>query len=331
MTLSELLHKVTFEELIPFMFLFEDYDWNLASYKMHYDYLCHLSEIKTEPKNKSINTPLSRKEKLKRPFEPCSFDVNGWRIALAKELATEVTVNNSLAETAAGCLWNTLHHYGFSEYQNTELEQLFNRNLERNACRYRKMYQKYIPSKKVILSVKSFHQTIRRVMKEYRKFIPLKEEDRVYSSHNKSRDWRYWKRWEIKREYNKRICEAGAFIEDLQNRGQNIVVPPDLDYLSVLFKANHCLIKRWRSYAYDTTNRYGYFRDLIENYNLLFWIRHPNSILCVSSSMDYPLTVEEMDLVRLIVGNRNGENVFCVKTDNSLGEEFRIDAAFYTV
>ena len=47
--------------------------------------------------------------------------------------------------------------------------------------------------------------------------------------------------------------------------------------------------------------------------------------------MDYPLTVEEMDLVRLIVGNRNGENVFCVKTDNSLGEEFRIDAAFYTV
>ena len=37
MTLSELLHKVTFEELIPFMFLFEDYDWNLASYKMHYD------------------------------------------------------------------------------------------------------------------------------------------------------------------------------------------------------------------------------------------------------------------------------------------------------
>ena len=91
------------------------------------------------------------------------------------------------------------------------------------------------------------------------------------------------------------------------------------------------MIKRWWLYVYDTTNRYGYFRDLIENYNLLFWIRHSTSILCVSSSMDYPLTVEEMDLVRLIVGNRNGENVFCVKTDNSLGEEFRIDAAFYTV
>lgn len=99
-------------------------------------------------------------------------------------------------------------HYGFSEYQNTELEQLFNRTLERNACRYRKMYQKYIPSKKAILSVKSFHRTIRRVMKEYRNLIPWKEEERVYSSHNKSRDWRYLKRWEIKREYNKRICEA---------------------------------------------------------------------------------------------------------------------------
>ena len=168
-------------------------------------------------------------------------------------------------------------------------------------------------------------------MKEYRKFGPWKEEDRVYPSHNKSRDWRYWKRWEIKREYSKRICEAGAFIEDLQNRGQNIAVPPNLDYLSVLFKANYCLIKRWRSYAYAAAKRYGYFHDLIENYNLFFWIRHPNSILCVSSSTDYLLTVEKMDLLRLIVGNRNGENVFCVKTDNSLGEEFRIDAAFYTV
>ena len=195
MTLSELLHKVTFEELIPFMSLFEDYNWNLASYKMHYDYLCHLSEIKTESKRKPVNTLLSREVKFKGLYEPCSFDVNGWRISLAKELATEVTVNNSLSETAASWLWNTLHHYGFSEYQNTELEQLFNHNLERNACRYRKMYQKYIPSKKDILSVKSFHQTIRRVMKEYRKLIPWKEEGWVYSSHNKSRDWRYFKPW----------------------------------------------------------------------------------------------------------------------------------------
>jgi hypothetical protein len=34
MTLSELLHKVTFEELIPFMFLFEDYDWHLIKCTM---------------------------------------------------------------------------------------------------------------------------------------------------------------------------------------------------------------------------------------------------------------------------------------------------------
>lgn len=331
MTLSELLHKVTFEEFVPFMSLFEDYDWNLASYKMHYDYLCHLSEVKAEPTYKHTTTLLSRKEKYKRLFEPHSFDVNGWRISLAKELAAEVTVNGTLAETAAGCLWNTLYQYGFSEYQNTELECLFRHDLERNAHSYRKMYQQHIPSKKEMLTVKSFHQTIRRVMKEYRKFRPWKEEDRVYPSHNKSRDWRYWKRLEIKRKYDNRISEVGTFIEDLQNRGQNIVVPPDLDYLSVLFKANHCLIKRWRSYAYDATKRYGYFRDLIEKYNLLFWIMHPNSILCVSSSTDYPLTVEEMNLLCLIAGNRNGENVFCVKTDDSLGEELRIDAAFYTV
>ena len=41
MTLHELLHQVSFDEIVPFI---EQYHgWNaLALYKIHYDYLCHL-------------------------------------------------------------------------------------------------------------------------------------------------------------------------------------------------------------------------------------------------------------------------------------------------
>lgn len=300
MTFGELLHKVTFKELVPFLSFFEDYNWNLASYKMHYDYLCHLSEINKEPDNTSKDTLHSNDKKY---------------ISLASELLTEVTVNGSLAKTAADRLWNTMHFYGIGEYQNTELMQLSNRDLEKSAYRYRKSFQK----------------TTRHAMKRYNKSYTLKRKTNVYLSSYKNRDWRYWKLCEMKSEYNKRICEIGAFIEDLHNRGLNIIAPPDFDYLSVLFKANHCLIKTWRSYVYDSTKRYNYFQNLIEKYNLLFWIRDSNCILCISSSPDYPLTVEEMNLLYLITGNRKGENVFCIKTDSSLGKDLRIDAAFYTV
>lgn len=84
MTFGELLHKVTFKELVPFLSFFEDYNWNLASYKMHYDYLCHLSEINKEPDNTSKDTLHSNDKKY---------------ISLASELLTEVTVNGSLAKT----------------------------------------------------------------------------------------------------------------------------------------------------------------------------------------------------------------------------------------
>lgn len=328
MTLSELLHKVTFEELVPFMSLFEDHDWNLASYKMHYDYLWYLSE---ESNNRRTTSLISRKEKHHSLLESHSIKINKWRMSLVEKLNTEAIVNGTLAETAANYLWNILFQYGFSEYQNAELEHLFRCTLVQNTCYYRNMYPQYIPSKKEMLAIKSFRQTIRQVMKEHRLFRTWKEEDEIYPSHNKKHGWRYWKRREINQEYNKRINTVGTFIEDLQNRGQNIIVPPELDYLSILFKANHCLIKRWQSYAYDATKRYDYFRELIEKYNLLFWIRDSNCILCISASTDYPLTVEEMNLLCLIAGNRNGEKSFCVKTDDSLGKEIRIDAAFYTI
>ena len=41
MTYKELLHQVSFDEIVPFIKRY--HSWNaLALYKIHYDYLCHL-------------------------------------------------------------------------------------------------------------------------------------------------------------------------------------------------------------------------------------------------------------------------------------------------
>ena len=47
MTLHELLHQVSFDEIIPFVKWY--HGWNaLALYKIHYDYLCHLKPVPGE-------------------------------------------------------------------------------------------------------------------------------------------------------------------------------------------------------------------------------------------------------------------------------------------
>ena len=42
MTLYELLHKVSFDEIAPFLSKSYAVGRSLAWFKMHYDYLCHL-------------------------------------------------------------------------------------------------------------------------------------------------------------------------------------------------------------------------------------------------------------------------------------------------
>ena len=42
MTLYELLHKVSFDEIAPFLLKSYAEGRSLAWFKMHYDYLCHL-------------------------------------------------------------------------------------------------------------------------------------------------------------------------------------------------------------------------------------------------------------------------------------------------
>lgn len=114
MTFHELLHQVSFDEIVPFI---ERYCGRneLALYKVHYDYMRHLT-----PKQGEEVTAIVRNGKLDEwessHLYASSLEDNNLENAVAKELIVEPDVKASLAEIAMCCLWET-SFYGFIEEQ----------------------------------------------------------------------------------------------------------------------------------------------------------------------------------------------------------------------
>ena len=121
MTYGELLHKVAFEEILPYVERYNDYC--PAQYKCHYDMLCH-----EEPYNDSSNEPIiisnSAEEDMVLHFghylQSAIDNGYGWNYALGQEIIIEPDVNASLAEIAACCLANTLLAV---DYDNMKIEK----------------------------------------------------------------------------------------------------------------------------------------------------------------------------------------------------------------
>lgn len=325
MTLSELLHKVSFEEICPFL----DYQGNadcMALYKMHYDILCHLI-----PHNKGrgngIVTVSRYEPEEDEPDSPrfyaSSLEGDYWEVCLAKELVIEQDVDASLAEIAACCLWHT-SFYGFTESQVCDTYKSWHDNTD-EMRKVRQQYASFLPTKKEMLAIRSFHNTIRSEMKMHRRFRPLREFDMFV----RKRKWRHWKRYEINTLYRKRITLVASFIEDLFCRGNNVVFPPSVQEMSIMFRANHVRIDSYQTYAYDASKRKEYFQELMEKYHAFEPYKFGSYIICISSSSSYPLIMDEMELVSMITQHCKGDGAYCVKTDDSLGEELRIDVAFY--
>ncbi|WP_455626305.1 hypothetical protein [Parabacteroides sp.] len=332
MTYREVLHNVSFDEIVPLISRFDNGKENLASYKMLYDYLCHLHPEEQADKDKATTIHMLPSNE-KRP-EILLFDeypnMTVWQDSLTRDLLLEPDIKGTLAEIAAHCLW-AASFYGFTEYQVEAGYHKSTGHYSQELYRFLKIYNHHIPTIKEMLTIRAFHDKIKREIKDHRSFHPRKMDKGWEPSYLRKRNWRYWKRKEIKKEYTSNIYLKGSFIENLLVHGQNLIEPPTMKELSVLFKSSHCQIERWQTYTYNAAKRYGYFRDLIEKYNLLPTISLPNSFICISTSEKFPLVIEELELVTLIVGKRTGSNLFCIKTDNTLGEELRIDAAFYTV
>ena len=122
MTYSELLNKVAFEEILPYVERYNAYC--PAQYKCHYDMLCH-----EDPYNDSSNEPIiisnSAEEDMVLQYGHylhSTIDNGcGWNYALGQEIIVEPEVNASLAEIAACCMADTILAV---DYDNMKIEEL---------------------------------------------------------------------------------------------------------------------------------------------------------------------------------------------------------------
>ena len=138
---------------------------------------------------------------------------------------------------------------------------------------------------------------------------------------NRKRLWRSWKRDLINHEYDRRIKYCSPFIEYISKERN------DAYRYGMLYRANHINILRLESYAFDASKRFDYIKELVEKYGAMNDItRYANCIICVSFSSAHPLH-EMLEIQHYFVDLL--PKMFCPRVDNSLGEEIRIDVAYY--
>ena len=121
MTYSELLHKVAFEEILPYVERYNAYC--PAQYKCHYGMLCH-----EDPYNDSSNEPIIISNSTEKDmvlqyghYLHSTIDNGcGWNYALGQEIIIMPDVNASLAEIAACCMAETILAI---DYYNMEIEK----------------------------------------------------------------------------------------------------------------------------------------------------------------------------------------------------------------
>ena len=173
MTLYELLHQVSFDEIVPFIKRY--HGWNaLALYKIHYNYLRHLT-----PKLGERTTAVVSNGELDESWPEPHLDAHPlegdyWEHSLAKELIIEPDVKASLAEIAMCCLWHA-SFWGFTEEQRDErFENLDYYAEDITRLRAMKVIRAIessggkVPSIKEYLKVRAFYNRIRSKCKEFK-------------------------------------------------------------------------------------------------------------------------------------------------------------------
>lgn len=327
MTYSELLNKVTFSELVPYLRDFEYDAATLAYMKMHYDRLRLLKPDATETSVAFI-TPFDEERMADDdPLLDCSDIIcDTLEKALAKTIRIDECLHPSIEKLAAYCIAyssglgatpimaETFRLVEQQEYAKAQMRH------------FRGFLGNVLPPKRKLSALNSFRQAVHRKMRQHRKWRPTKSDKEKYTIDGKRR-WRYWKRQIVNAEYRRMVCINGGFIEHLLKDGKNILPPPSMkEMVRSLFSSNCCDIVQWQTYVKEASLRLEYCEDLIKNWHLLDSVRKSNSIVCISSPPKYPITDEEMRLLTLIKGRNS---TFCIKADETLGAELRFDVAYF--
>lgn len=335
MTLKELLDSLTFDEIAPYILdRYKNCDVRelLAPYKQHFDYLRSLAP--TDPKlieRKEARVSLY-KESEKTHLDAFPLEGDLWEDSLSKELVIDDEVKASNAEIAACCLWHT-SFYGYLPYQCEETFDEFDGVNKKSSSlsSYKEKYSDIIPSKREMATIASFHKEIRNEMKYYRhrRWTKQNSRDDTCMSYKK-RCWRKWKRRMINSEYYKRISWCSSFIDSITECGYGMEKKLALQELSILYHSNHVSIKRLDSIASNAAKHFDYLKELIEKYGALDNIsRNANSFICLSVSSTHPVADVEKQIIGILTKGLLGKHRLYVKTDESCGNEMKIEMVFY--
>ena len=105
MTLYELLHKVSFDEIAPFLSKSYTEGRSLAWFKMHYDYLCHLVPSPKSETDDDIYVEMVPQTGYdtdeSRITVSAWLDGNPWEDSLGREIIIKDFDNSRIAKTEA--------------------------------------------------------------------------------------------------------------------------------------------------------------------------------------------------------------------------------------
>ena len=330
MTYKELLDSVSFDEIVPFLEK-KNGGANLALYKTHYDMLRLLTPRRGDDDNDTA--PITN-AKLDYDWEEPhlkAFPMEGdlWEVSLAKELILAPDVNASLGEIAACCLWHT-SFYGFTKEQRHETfekldyynQDLLDADIVRiKALKKRKMIEAAggrIPTKNEMLKIPSF-----------RKKVHERVGRKGLENQQCKRKRRKFFRKHIRRLYNNRIFIVGTFVAAcIPALSETSTIA--MKDLCKLFYYDHYTHYSYQSYSGNATDRAAWMVELIEKYNALYYEPKPNAVILITVSPEHPFGENDRQLTELIERRCPGHIALLIKYDDSMGEELRLDVAFYS-
>ena len=329
MTLYELLHQVSFDEIVPFIERY--HGWNaLALYKIHYDYLRHLT-----PELGERTTAVVSNGELDESWPEPHLDAHPlegdlWEHSLAKELIIEPDVIASLAEIAMCCLWHT-SFWGFTEEQREErfenLDYYAEDMLDHDITRLRAMKViraiesagGKVPSIKEYLKVQAFHNKIRS------KCMEFKSHRTVFAKAGiRKRSMSSFARHIIRREYYNRIWVTSEVIRAILKSPM-----AQAEDLKPLLLCDHMQSYEYKTMTFDNQKRVAWMKELIEKYEAYHMPPLRNCVVCIGTSSAHPFRIDEASIIECIVSRCSGSNLFYIYTDEDLGQDMKITTVFY--
>ena len=329
MTYKELLDSVSFDEIVPFIDRY--HGWNaLALYKIHFDYLRHLTPKRGEETTATVSNGEPDESWPEPHLHAFPLEGDYWEHSLAKELIIEPDVKATLAEIAMCCLWHT-SFYGFTEEQMDErfenldyyaddlLDSDITRLRAKQVIRAVEAAGGRVPSIKEYMMIPTFRNMIRSKCKEmkHRRKALMKAGIRRSSM-------RSYAHHIIRKEYYYRIWVASDIIRAMLKSPMT-----QIEDIKPLLLCNHMQSYVYPTMAFDSQKRADWMKKLIEKYEAFNMPPLKNCVVCIGTSSSYPFRVEEASIIECIVSKCSGSNSFYVYTDDKLEQDMMVTTVFY--